>query len=133
MTKSAVLVVLTISSIAVAQNQESSPSLKDAWSAWKRGDIDVAEQTASQHATENEGRHLLTLWSAVKGKYSKAGEHYSLIDSSYQSNEELDEAVLHAWLHQRRYDKAVRHAKQCNMDKMLLSLCCLHGGMRSSR
>jgi hypothetical protein len=113
-----VLLILTCSSQSVGEMQ-SQQSLSDAWSAWRQGNVETAEEIAAKHVQADEGRHLLAFCAHARGSYTKAVEHYRAIDQSYRELDQLDEAMLHTLLHLHRYDEAVKFAEDRSMDKVV--------------
>ena len=110
------VLIMTWSGLWAGEAQDQQ-SFDDAWSAWRKGDIENAQEIAAKHAHTDKGRHLLTFCAFVKGKYAKVERHYRAIDQSYKQLDQLDEAMLHALLHLHRYDDAVKFAEDRAMDE----------------
>ena len=83
----------------------------EAWKAWKNGDITEAQEKARRIADTDEGRHLLFLTAFVKGRYKDALEHHERIDHTYDRLKELDEPVMHSYLHLNREEEADRFSR----------------------
>lgn len=116
--KKALLAASTLASSGLlAADVQGQLSLDDAWVAWRKGNIENAEEIAAEHVQTAGGRHLLTFCAFAKGKYAEAEGHYRAIDRAYAQLDQLDDAMLHAFLHLHRYAAAVRFAKDQAMDK----------------
>ncbi|MER5422214.1 retropepsin-like aspartic protease [Streptosporangium roseum] len=83
-------------------------SARQAWHAWRRGDVNECERLA-RTAPAPLREHLLFRTSYVKGGYEEALDHHAALP---RAPRELDEPVVDAWLHLNRPDKAVEHLRR---------------------
>ncbi|PZG30994.1 hypothetical protein C1I98_30605 [Spongiactinospora gelatinilytica] len=83
-------------------------SIRRAWRAWQRGDVDECECLARTVPAPARDR-LLFLTSYAKGGYEQALDHYAALPHPPR---ELDEPVADAWLHLDRPDRAVEHLRR---------------------
>ena len=86
---------------------------------WENGEIDEAQRKAGAIADTNEGKHLLFLSAAVKGRYEDALEFYAGIEPTYERLSELDAPVVNAYLHLKREEDAERFARGRELDPIL--------------
>lgn len=104
-------------------DKEAGALREEAWKAWEDGDVPRASRLALR-LTESEteataGHHLLFLCAFVTGNYEGALRHYRRIDATYARYAELDEPVVHAYLHLGRYADAERFARTREMESGL--------------
>jgi len=116
----AVIGMLTIFD-STTHAQKADSGLKDAWLAWESGMLDLAEEVAAAHCDSDEARHLLIFCACAKGKYRKATDLYSEMDNAYEKLRELDDPILHAYLHLKQFAAAAKHAKERDMNKRVLN------------
>ena len=114
---SILLVLLAVGEVAAGE--ESMLASDEAWQDWENGEIEEAQRKAGAIADTNEGKHLLLLSAAVMGRYEDALELYAGIEPTYERLDELDEPVVHAYLHLKREEDAERFARGRELNPVL--------------
>ena len=103
----------------VLAGEERMLASDEAWESWENGEIDEAQRRAGAIADANEGKALLFLSAAVKGKYEDALELYAGIEPTYERLDELADPVVNAYLHLKREEDAERFARGRELDPIL--------------
>lgn len=82
------------------------------WELWQAGELERAGKLAAEWVAAkrrvDEGLHVLVLKAFLEGRYREALLNYQKIDAGYPAYERLDFTVVHAYLHLKEYDRALR-------------------------
>lgn len=101
-------------------------AVADAWRAWQNGDIEQAANKAWDISGSAEAQHLLILSAFVQGDYQSAIQLYNKIDPGYSRIKELNDPILHAWLHLGEYENAARFAREQKMKSWIQQQTALY-------
>ncbi len=104
-----------LNSVFAARND----AVVDAWRAWQNGDIEQAENKARDISGSAKAQHLLILSAFVQGDYQSAIQLYNKIDPGYSRIKELNDPILHAWLHLGEYGEAAHFARERKMESWI--------------